>query len=133
MAEMLKIDNLQRLIGKLRGRTAEVKKDVGKSVIVGYTAEYAIYVHENMEMKLKGQPRESGIGVYWGPHGQPKFLEGPVKRLKNELAKIISSSVKKVGLVQAMFLAGLRLQKESQELVPVEYGNLKASAFTRIE
>ena len=32
---------------------------------------------------------------------------------------------------RALIRVGLRLQRESQERVPVEYGNLKASAYTR--
>lgn len=46
-----------------------------QAIEVGYNASYAVYVHENMEQKLKGEPRPSGLGVYWGPAGQPKFLE----------------------------------------------------------
>ena len=34
---------------------------------------------------------------------------------------------------QALLQAGLRLQRESQLLVPVDTGALKASAFTRLE
>lgn len=62
---------------------------------VGYSANYAAYVHE-MPGKLKGQPRAhfgitsnrsefgpqkpkefgggSGTGNYWDPHGEPQFL-----------------------------------------------------------
>ena len=34
---------------------------------------------------------------------------------------------------QALLAAGLRLQRESQARVPVDSGNLKASAYTRLE
>lgn len=44
------------------------------TVEVGYTAAYAVFVHENMEQTLKGEPRPSGLGTYWNPGG-PKFLE----------------------------------------------------------
>lgn len=44
---------------------------------VGYTAEYALWVHE-ASGKLKGQPRpaENGKpqGNYWDPRGEPEFL-----------------------------------------------------------
>lgn len=43
----------------------------------GFEAAYAVYVHENMEQTLKGQPRPSGLGTYWNPGG-PKFLERAV-------------------------------------------------------
>ena len=36
-------------------------------------------------------------------------------------------------LAQALLAAGLRLQRESQMLVPIDTGNLRASAFTRLE
>jgi hypothetical protein len=59
---------------------------------VGYTASYAIYVHENLEMKLRGQPRPSPHrGRYWDPQGrgQSKFLEEPARRLRATLRQII--------------------------------------------
>lgn len=51
---------------------------------------------------------------------------------KNVLANIAKSQLR-LGVVsgQALKLAGLRLQRESQQLVPVDTGNLKASAYTR--
>jgi len=96
-----------------------LKKD--PKVVVGYTAQYAIYVHENLEAN-----HPNG--------GQAKYLEQPARELQPQLAKIITNGVKKkLGLEQSIYLAGLHLQGESQKLVPVDTGNLKASAFTRIE
>lgn len=132
---MAKIQNLERLVGKLRGMAAKAKADKEASVLVGYTAEYAIYVHEDMEAEWLGQPRKSGKGVYWGPslYG-PKFLEGPFREFKTVLFQIVAKAMKgKQTMAQALLLAGLRLQRESQLRVPVEYGNLRASAFTRLE
>jgi hypothetical protein len=59
-------------------------------VEVGYTAEYAAYVHENLEMKLKGEPRASGRGVYWGPKGESKFLEKTVRENERAIVEIVS-------------------------------------------
>jgi hypothetical protein len=56
---------------------------------VGFTAKYAVYVHENTEQKLKGKKRPSGLGVYWGPDGQPKFLESAVKDSQPEIIRIV--------------------------------------------
>lgn len=78
------------------------------NVFVGYTAFYALYVHENPEiwppgMRLKGQPREApkkGMkgfrGYYWDPQGraQPKFLEAPARRHRQELRRMIMDSMK---------------------------------------
>lgn len=67
-------------------------------VTVGYTASYAIYVHEAVGMVLKGQPRtgEGAKGRYWDPQGkaQAKFLEEPARRLAPELTKIIRDAAK---------------------------------------
>lgn len=49
------------------------------------------------------------------------------KRIQRE-AKLKTHKLT-VGLIEA----GLRLQRESMKIVPVDYGNLKASAFTRAE
>lgn len=61
------------------------------AVEVGYTAAYALFVHENMQQKFKGQPRPSGLGYYWGPHGQPKFLESALLDLQQEIVQTIAS------------------------------------------
>ena len=114
---------------------------VGKpSVIVGYTANYALHVHENIEMKWKGLPRLPNPphkGNYWDGSrspGQAKFLEQPARELRYEFGRIIFEAMKNgATMLQALYIAGLRLQRESQLLVPVDTGNMKASAFTRKE
>ncbi len=67
----------------------QIRQSQGKTTgHVGYTAEYAYWVHE-MPGKLKGLPRAdfgqtregvgfgggTGGGYYWGPNAEPKFLE----------------------------------------------------------
>ena len=103
------------------------------SVEVVYTARYAIYVHDNQEMKLEGEDRPSGLGDYWGPEGQSNFLLGPAYEMMPELRRVIAKVYKATGsLTKGLLLAGLRLQSASQKLVPVEYGHLRGSADTRI-
>lgn len=58
---------------------------------IGFSASYAIFVHENMQQKLKGKPRASGKGVYWGPRGRPKFLEIAMNEMKDEVVQIAGS------------------------------------------
>ena len=130
---MAKVEGLTKLVAQLKARLDKVPpKPV--SVLVGYTSAYALYVHENMEQKLRGQPRPSGKGVYWGPQGQPKFLEAPARTFAPELGRIIRELVAKgQTLDKALVVAGMRLQRESMKLVPVEFGFLRASAFTRLE
>jgi len=122
------INSLKKKLAKLANQHQPA------SVVVGFTSRYAIYVHENMEPKLKGEKRPSGLGVYWGPSGQPKFLEQPARELANELGRIVGKGVAAgQGVEDALYVAGLRLQRESMQLVPVEYGDLRRSAFTEKE
>ena len=76
--------------GKLRA-SAYTRKETEDSVVVGYSAVYARAVHENLEQKWKGKPRKSGIGSYWGPDGEPKFLERAFRQSKSEIVQIVRS------------------------------------------
>lgn len=66
-------------------------------VIVGYTAAYAAFVHENVAEVLKGQPRpKPHKGLYWGPAGAgSKFLEKPVRQNVKKINQIVADEVKK--------------------------------------
>lgn len=130
------VEGVTQLINKLRARLT--KYDSG-DVTVGYTAEHALYVHEMDPSRIvnlgMGVPRKSGLGEYWGPtqYG-PKFLERPAREMRKELLAQIAEDVRKgLRFSQALLRAGLVLQAASQKLVPVEYGTLKQSAFTRLE
>lgn len=69
-----------------------------KTVVeVGYTAAYAIFVHENVEMKGKGLPRKAPHkGFYWDPQGTAtaKFLEKPFKTFGPVLRQTVADEVK---------------------------------------
>jgi hypothetical protein len=117
---MAKIENLERLVATLRGKAARANKDKDASVIVGYTALYALYVHENLEVRH--------------PVGQAKYLEQPAREFGKEIGRIVRESLAQgKTLAQGLVLGGLRLQRESQKIVPVDTGDLRASAFTRLE
>lgn len=167
-------------IEKLNAVVTELKKRAYKYgandpvVTVGYETAYAVYVHENIEMKLKGLPRigptdpskgtgrvrkmsrkqqkwfwgavvrgeivipglATGRGNYWDPKGEAKFLEKPARRLsrEGEIGRIVTAALaQKATLGQALVLAGLRIQRDSQEMVPVDFAVLKNSAFTVLE
>ena len=60
---------------------------------VGYSANYALYVH-NSSGKLAGKSRPSGKGVYWGPHGEPKFLTKAAEKTKSLVDKAIKAEMK---------------------------------------
>lgn len=85
--------------GVLKNSAFTRKEGIGlsASVIVGYTASYAVYVHENVEMKGKGLPRKKpSKGRYWDPQGrgQAKFLEEPARSMARELRNIILATMR---------------------------------------
>lgn len=137
----MQVERLGFLIRNFRKRSADLTRKVQVSVIVGYTAAYALYVHENREiwppgMRLAGQPRPRNRGLFWDPQGQakPAFLIDPAREKRHEIGRIIVEVTKNTGSISSgMFMAGLYLQRLSQEQVPVDTGVLKASAFTRFD
>lgn len=117
---MAKVTGLKSLVSKLRAEAAKANQASAADVTVGYTQSYAIYVHENLQARH--------------PVGMAKFLEYPARANAQVYAGLISSTVRKGKTVsQALLVAGLRLQRDSQELCPVLTGALKGSAFTRLE
>lgn len=133
---MAKIENLNSLQDKLSKRIKQSIADDKVCAVVGYTGNYGLWVHENLEMKWKGLPRHNGHGFYWDPQGkgQSKFLEAPARTFAREIGAIVSSVYKATkNLGKALYTGGLKLQRESMQLVPVDTANLKASAFTRLE
>ena len=125
MAALSKVFGVKQV---LAGLTRAGKKHQGiehDDVLVGYTANYALHVHENTETN-KAARAKSGK--------KAKFLEDPTRTLANsgELGKLVTSTVRGGGSVlDGLLVAGLRMQRESQLEVPVDTGNLKASATTR--
>lgn len=134
---MPRVERLTALHEKLKKANSKYLPPTSSkvSVLVGFTAAYALFVHENVEMKGRGQPRRKpSKGNYWDPpgRGQAKFLEEPARVLSRELVEIAYKVLKQgKTLLQALLIAGLRLQREAQLRVPVDTGALKASAFTR--
>jgi hypothetical protein len=98
-------------------------KKRGKSVqmVVGYSAPYAIYVHENLEINHP-QHGDRSCG------GQAKFLEQP---MREHGERIMTQSMSRMtGTLESMLRrAAKALYEESQKLVPVLTGRLKESGF----
>jgi len=116
MAEITGDKEVANLLRRLRSKYGSKSK---VDVIVGYTAEYAIYVHEDM--------------FAHHPVGKAKYLEDPLRANRKMLLNIVKQAlVKGVPLDQALLMAGYQLQRLSQLEVPIDTGNLKGSAFTRI-
>lgn len=120
MASFVKIavEGINRLMNKFLKRKTESKHKDDCQYTVGYSAPYAIFVHENLEANH--------------PHGQAKFLEQPAREMRGALARTIEGNAKKgIGLRAATADAALELFKESQKLVPVDTGALKVSGFVK--
>lgn len=109
-------------LNRLRSKLRTMSRDAGRSrvaVVVGYTQSYALAVHELDAKHAEGK--------------QKKYLEQPARTLRKELALTIRQKADQGDLAGGMLLGALRLQRESQEIVPIDTGALKASAFTAIE
>lgn len=67
----------------------EIDVKAGKVVgQVGYTARYAMAVHEAKGV-LDGLPRASGNGNYWDPDAEPQFLTKGFNQLKPSIPSIL--------------------------------------------
>ena len=120
MANVNAVKGLEELVARFRAKAATSIKDTNFSVVVGNTASYAIFVHEDLQAH----------------HfvGQAKFLEQPFREYAGEMTEIVRKALRAGRtLPQAVLLAGLKLQREAQLLTPVDTSMLKNSFFTRIE
>lgn len=115
----MKTEGFPELVGTLRGMVSKAK-NLFKKVNVGFTANYAVYVHENL--------------TAYHPVGEAKFLENASRALRPQLVQMIADGLRKgANMATVLLLAGLKLQREAQERCPVDTGALRASAFTRVE
>jgi hypothetical protein len=141
------IVNADKVRAAFKIQLIEAKRESDTSVVVGYKASYALWVHENTEMKWRGLPRtgkhpsgQKKKGYYWGTstlggyNKQSKFLEQPLRENRKHIGAIIRKAYEKgMRLDRAIKRGALFLQRMSQKLVPIDTGNLKGSAFTEIE
>lgn len=96
-------------------------EDSDASVVVSFSTEYAVYVHEN-------------LNAHHEPPTQAKFLEQPARELRPELRNVVIATTKKTGsLLQGLLAAAYRLLRAAQELCPVDTGALRASGQVREE
>ena len=118
----MNISHIDTLKQKLKAR-AEKLGQPQKTVVVGYTANYALKVHEDLEARhAEGK--------------QAKYLEQPARELANDgtLQRLVRRAVQQGGTIDdGLLLAGLAIQRASQKVVPIDTGNLRASAFTEVE
>lgn len=114
---MVKIEGAEKVYEALRKLHEQTAQDAKSVVVVGFTQNYAVYVHENLEA--------------YHHVGQAKFLETPLRVNRNDIATVITLGVQRTkSVLKGLLLGGLRLQREAQKLCPVDTGALKNSAFT---
>jgi hypothetical protein len=117
---MAEIKNLEKVVAQLRARAAKANRDTKASVAVSFHTDYAIFVHENLEA--------------FHPVGQAKFLEQPARENQARYAAIVTKALQQgKTMSQALLLAGLALQRDAQQLTPIDTGALRASATTTLE
>jgi hypothetical protein len=114
-----KIQGLPVVEQMLKYRRVEGAKIQNYRVIVGYSAYYAIYVHEDLTKNHKV--------------GEAKFLENAAKVMENTLAQHVGNAVANMtDPPLAMLQAGYMLLEESNRRVPVDTGFLKSTGEVRI-
>lgn len=109
----------EKVVAKLRSLKTKAGKDFKATGTVGYTASYAIYVHEDLNV--------------FHPIGQAKFLEIVINRGNLAFARMIGAGMR-AGKSFKKCLADVckRIKEESQALCPVDTGYLRSTAFYRV-
>jgi hypothetical protein len=110
--------------GKIRAFLEElVREQLGSNlkprIEVGYDTPYARRVHEDLHVFHRV--------------GQAKFLEQPARELEGEIKKVVKEAVLDgKTLEEALKDGGEFLKRASQELVPVDTGLLKSTAYVEV-
>jgi len=114
-----KLKGFDRVLKKFQRRKNAFRKKK-LVVLVGYTANYAIYVHEATNARFKAP----GTGA--------KFLENSLRIHADACVALVKSALlREVDFHTALYFAGLRLQRESIKVTPIDTGNLRGSSFVR--
>lgn len=107
MAKKSRVKGVDKVVLALRRLGRESKKDSKGKYTVGYSAPYAIFVHERLDLRHQ-------------PGKQAKFLEQPLRTEQRRMAEIVRKTVRSGGTVDAgNALAALYLKKQSQLLCPI--------------
>jgi len=85
-------------IGNLRASwfTSFVKDlQAGRTIIFGFSANYALYVHERIGGGEWGEGGTVGIVNWSRPGSGPKFMEAALKRNTQEIMRILQANTRK--------------------------------------
>jgi hypothetical protein len=113
------VEGLETLLKNLNDRKVKAYRDADADVAVGFTADYALPVHENLE------------AIH--PNGIAKFLEIPARTMRPQMQEIVRKELARGRtLRQALLKAGEFLLRESQKRVPVLTGALRDSGYVSL-
>jgi hypothetical protein len=116
---MSRIHGMDKVLATITDRERGMRRGAFARAEVGYSAPYAVYVHENLQA--------------YHPVGQAKYLERPAREYAGEIARITREALQKgMSLKEALLEGGRFLLRMSQPLVPVDTGALRASGFVRV-
>lgn len=104
-----------RVKTSMRARTLAGK--LFTTLSVGYSASYALYVHENMEAAFRV--------------GGPRFLTRPWRRLRKSMTSLIVRYLRvgKRSLEYAILQTGTWFIRDTRGEVPMDTGHLRSSAY----
>lgn len=112
---MIQVIGVNEILTKLEARSLKGRKTVAYGI--GFSAPYAVFVHENLEN-------------YHKPPTQAKFLETAAKTKADEAVKEIARFVKtKHGLEHGIVSGARIILEEAKRLCPVDTGFLKSSGY----
>lgn len=109
-------------IPKLKEKLNQHAKKLGgqEGVTVGFTQSYAMHVHED----LMAQHKEGKTA---------KYLLKAARMIWPLVPKIVTKIVLEGHTItKGLIVAGLRIQREAQLIVPIDTGALRASAYTSV-
>lgn len=115
---------MPKLIGSLSfvkrklGERIRQARNANTSAVAGYVQTYSIIVHEDLDANH-------------APGKTAKYLEMPLRQNMRVLASMINKHyLRTMDLGQALLIGCNFIKQLSQQIVPVDTGALRASAFT---
>ena len=123
LSEFVHFEGLTELLTTFKKLADDTGRDC--NIEVGYSAPYAIYVHEDLEVAHQ--------------NGQAKFLEQPARQNRQKYLDAIGrewmrrSKAREEGdiLKKSVITAAMMLIADSQKLVPVDTGILRGTAYVK--
>src|SRR3954463_1892862 len=95
------VSGVEDTVARLRAEAAKSLKDTEVSAVVGYSAPYALYVHEDLQT-----PRAKGKSA--------KYLERPAMAIGASLSKEVL--IGNLTFAQKLLQIALKIERESQRL-----------------